>query len=126
MKDMIPIAVIDGHHATIPCILVVLVGKVSLYKDTTNFDKAVISTNRFYSEVWLFERSHRQFSAFDTIADLYFVRFHILSIQMSSQSGFDKVCFSFTYNMRKIEKHIFKYNYKKRCQKRFQKLKNEI
>ncbi len=34
----------------------------------------VISTNRFYSEVWLFERNHRQFSAFDTIADLYFVR----------------------------------------------------
>ena len=90
------------------------------------FDKAVISTNRFYSEVWLFERNHRQFSTFDTIADLYFVRIPRSIYTDEQTKWFDKVCFSFTYNMRKIEKHIFKYNYKKRCQKRFQKLKNEI
>ena len=105
MTDTIPIAVIDGHHATIPCILVVSGGARSAYIRTLpTFDKAVISTNRFYSEVWLFERNHRQFSAFDTIVDLYFVRIPRSVYTEEQTKWFDKVCFSFTYNMRKIEK----------------------
>ena len=41
-------------------------------------------------------------------------------------SFIDKLRFSFMYNFRKIEKHIFHYNYKKRCQQRFQQLKKKI
>lgn len=91
-----------------------------------DFQPDVISANRFYSEVWLFERKHRQFSAFDTIADLYFVRIPRSIYADGKPSFIDKLRFSFMYNLRKIEKHIFHYNYKKRCQQRFQQLKKKI
>ena len=40
------------------------------------FTPQAISGNRFYSEVWLYQLPHRTFSAFETIADLYFVRIY--------------------------------------------------
>ena len=88
------------------------------------FNTSVIESNRFYSEVWLFEKKHRQFSAFDTIADLYFVR-----LPRSIYAGvrtrlIDAITFVATYNWRKFQKHALNINYKQRCQKRFQQLKD--
>ncbi|MCR5077933.1 MAG: hypothetical protein K6A82_07855 [Prevotella sp.] len=91
-----------------------------------DFRQEVISSNRFYSEVWLFEREHRQFSAFDTIADLYFVRIPRSIYADGEPKLWDKICFSAVYNIRKMEKHVFKYNYKQHCQQRFQRLKSRI
>ncbi|GAB6982783.1 hypothetical protein [Prevotella dentasini] len=91
-----------------------------------DFRPPVIATNRFYSETWLFERKHRQFSAFDSIADLYFVRIPRSVYTDGTPCLRDKIGFSLMYNLRKIEKHIFHYNYKQRCQKKFQKLKQSI
>lgn len=91
-----------------------------------DFQSDIISSNRFYSEVWLFERNHQQFSAFDTIADLYFVRIPRSIYAERTPSFIDKLRFSFMYNFRKIQKHIFHYNYKQRCQQRFQQLKKNI
>lgn len=101
--------------------------KSDYIKRLPHFDKNIISTNRFYSEVWLFELSnHKQFSAFDTIVDLYFVRIPRSIYADKSPKAWEKVRFSLVYNIRKIEKHVFKYNYKQRCQQRFQKLKEKI
>ena len=33
-----------------------------------------IGGNRFYSEIWLYQKPHTTFSAFETVADLYYVR----------------------------------------------------
>lgn len=87
------------------------------------FDSNIIANNRFYSETWLFERPNKQFSAFDSIVDFYFV--HVPhSIYMEKHPPLKDIFrFVATYNFRKIAKHLFGYNYKKVNQKRFQKLK---
>jgi hypothetical protein len=100
--------------------------KSDYLKTLPDFEKDIISVNRFYSEVWLFERNHRQFSAFDTIADLYFVRIPRSIYTDGPTKLWDNIYFSLVYNIRKIEKHLFKFNYKQHCQQRFQKLKEKI
>lgn len=85
-----------------------------------------IRGNRFYSEVWLFSRKHRQFSPFDSIADPYFVRFPRSIYAEKNPPLWDRICFSLAYNARKVQKHVFHYNYKKRCQQRFQQLSNKL
>lgn len=98
----------------------------SLYIRTLpDFCEDVISHDRFYSETWLFEHSHKYFSAFDTTADLYFVRIPRSIYVQGNTKIMDKFRFIFMYNYRKIQKHVFGYNYKKRCQNKFQKLKNK-
>lgn len=97
----------------------------SLYIRTLpDFREDVIAHDRFYSETWLFENIHKFFSAFDTTADLYFVRISRSLYTKGATKVIDKLRFVFMYNYRKIQKHVFGYNYKKICQKKFQKLKN--
>lgn len=98
----------------------------SLYIRTLpDFREDVIAHDRFYSETWLFENTHKFFSAFDTTADLYFVRISRSLYTKGATKVIDKLRFVFMYNYRKIQKHVFGYNYKKICQKKFQKLKNK-
>ncbi len=98
----------------------------SLYIRTLpDFREDVIAHDRFYSETWLFENTHKFFSAFDTTADLYFVRISRSLYAKGAIKVADKLRFVFMYNYRKIQKHVFGYNYKKICQKKFQKLKNK-
>lgn len=98
----------------------------SLYIRTLpDFREDVIAHDRFYSETWLFENIHKFFSAFDTTADLYFVRISRSLYTKGATKVIDKLRFVFMYNYRKIQKHVFGYNYKKICQKKFQKLKNK-
>lgn len=90
-----------------------------------DFDEKLIRADRFYSETWLFTLNHRCFSAFGTVADLYFV--HIPhQIYDGSAGFFMRAKFVLTYNWRKFQKHVLHYNYKKRCQKCFQNLKTEL
>lgn len=97
----------------------------SLYIRTLpDFREDVIAHDRFYSETWLFENIHKFFSAFDTTADLYFVRISRSLYTKGATKVADQLGFVFMYNYRKIQKHVFGYNYKKICQKKFQKLKN--
>ncbi|WP_434501862.1 hypothetical protein [Prevotella sp.] len=97
----------------------------SLYIRTLpDFREDVIAHDRFYSETWLFENIHKFFSAFDTTADLYFVRISRSLYAKGTTKVADQLRFVFMYNYRKIQKHVFGYNYKKICQKKFQKLKN--
>lgn len=90
------------------------------------FTDELTRDNRFYSEVWLFERPVRVFSPFETVVDLYFVRIPRSIYTSAVPPLSDRLAFSMTYNWRKLLKHAFGYNYKKVCQKRFQKLKQEL
>ncbi len=90
------------------------------------FDARVIAHDRFYSEVWLYQLPHRTFSAFETVADLYFVRMPRSLYTSPKPALTDRVAFVLTYNWRKFLKHAFGYNYKARCQRQYQKLKASI
>ncbi len=95
------------------------------------FDEQVIADNRFYSEVWLYQKplsppyERRTFSAFETIADLYFVRIPRSLYTEKHPRLSDRLAFVITYNWRKFLKHAFGYNYKYRCQRRYQQLTKE-
>lgn len=95
----------------------------SYVRQLPEFNPSVIRQNRFYSEVWLFERVHNAFSAFDTVADLYFVDIPRSIYDDGKPRRWDVIRFVVAYNWRKIQKHLLHYNYKVRCQKRFQQLK---
>lgn len=95
----------------------------SYIKTLPDFCSEVITKDRFYSEIWLYEHSPNDFSAFDTIADLYFVRLPRSIYSEKKPRMTDVIRFIFMYNYRKTLKHLFGYNYKKRNQQRFQKIK---
>lgn len=82
--------------------------------------EATIGNNRFYSEVWLYTRPHTTFSAFETVVDLYFVRLPRSLYTTDNPPFWERFCFCWTYNWRKLLKHALGWNYKKRCQLRFQ------
>lgn len=90
------------------------------------FQKEVIRSNRFYSEVWLYERAHHDFSAFDTLADLYYVRILPSLYKREKPPLYEVFRFVLIYNWRKFLKHVFHINYKKRNQERFQRLISAI
>lgn len=90
------------------------------------FSREVVDTDRFYSEVWLFQKPNKVFSPFETVADLYFVRIPRTIYTMIIPPVCDRMAFAITYNWRKFLKHVFGYSYKKRCQRKFQKLKEDL
>lgn len=91
-----------------------------------SFDPEVIASDRFYSEVWLYQRRHRDYSAFDTVADLYFVNIPRSIYAEGKPRKADVLRFVAVYNWRKFLKHAFGYSYKKHCQQRFQKMKKAL
>lgn len=89
-----------------------------------DFIPEVIATDRFYSEIWLYQRPCKDFSAFDTVADLYFVNIPPSIYRDGQPRWRDVVRFVAVYNWRKFLKHAFGYNYKYQCQKKFQKIRS--
>jgi hypothetical protein len=84
-----------------------------------------IGGNRFYSEVWPFQRPHRVCSPFETVVDLYYVRIPRSIYTEERPKWTDRFRFVFTYNWRKFLKHVFHYSYKEQCQKRYQRWKKQ-
>lgn len=82
--------------------------------------------NRFMAEEWLLTKATRKFSAFDTVADLYFVNIPPTLYESGRHSRVDSLKFFAVYTFRKYQKKWFGYSYKKHCQERFQKLKAEV
>lgn len=80
--------------------------------------------NRFMAEEWLLTKVKKPFSAFDTVADLYFVNIPETLYVEGKHSVVDAICFFVVYTFRKYQKKWLKCSYKKKCQKRFQQLKN--
>lgn len=80
-------------------------------------------TNRFMAEEWLLTKARRPFSAFNTVADLYFVNIPPTLYERGRHSLIDSARFFLVYTFRKYEKKWLGISYKKKCQERFQKLK---
>lgn len=91
-----------------------------------DFEESVTRGNRFYSEVWLFQKPNRVFSSFETVADLYFLRIPRSIYTSPTPSIYDRWSFILVYNWRKFLKHAFGYDYKRRCQRRFQRLREGL
>ena len=89
-------------------------------------DNKTKADNRFKAEVWLLTKSRKPFSAFDTVADLYFVNITPDISSSERHSIWASFRFFCIYTFRKYQKKWFGYSYKKHCQERFQKLKAEV
>ena len=86
-------------------------------------DNKTKATNRFKAEECLLSKSRKPFSAFDTVADLYFVNITPDIYSSEHHSIGASLRFFLIYTFRKYQKKWFGYSYKKHCQDRFQKLK---
>lgn len=88
-------------------------------------DRQTKNDNRFKAEEWLLSKSRKPFSAFDTVADLYFVNISPAIYSSEHHSRLASFRFFCIYTLRKYQKKWFGYSYKKHCQKMFQRLKAE-
>ncbi len=80
--------------------------------------------NRFMAEEWLLSQpTAKPFSAFDTVADLYFVEIPASIYEDGKHSIKDGLQYCLVYTLRKYQKKWLGYSYKKHCQEKFQKLK---
>ncbi len=84
------------------------------------FPEKGLADNRFMAEEWLYKAAPRDFSAFDTLADLYFV-YADKALYASRRLPVIKwLRFVLTFNWVKTRKHLLKYDYKKKRQLRYQ------
>ena len=90
------------------------------------FDATRFSTDRFFAEEWLFKGIPKNYSAFDTMADLYYVDLPEALYVDGKKSLWEGMKFVFLYNIRKFRKQILKYDYKKNYQFRYQNLKDKL
>ncbi len=84
------------------------------------FDNGLIADNRFIAEEWLYKGRPKDFSAFDTLADLYSVYMDKSLYAAPKLPLLKWIKFVARFNFVKICKHVFGYDYKKRCQKSYQ------
>lgn len=83
--------------------------------------------NRFMAEEWLLSVPNAHpFSAFDTVADLYFVEIPTSLYEDNKHSILDAMRYCTIYTYRKYQKKWFGYSYKKHCQEKFQQLKQSL
>lgn len=87
------------------------------------FDFSRIAQDRFFAEEWLYKAKPRDFSAFDTMADLYYVYIPRALYADGRPGWWLKARYVLTYNAKKFRKQILHYDYKAHYQKRYQRLK---
>jgi hypothetical protein len=68
----------------------------------------------------------KAFSAFDTVADLYFVRIPPTIYEVGRHSLWDSLKYCTIYTYRKYQRKWFGYSYKQHCQQKFQQLKQSL
>lgn len=78
---------------------------------------------RFFAEEWLYQAHPKDFSAFDTMADLYYVYISPRLYGDEKPNFWEKAKFVLLYNARKFRKQILHYDYKAHYQKKYQRLK---
>jgi len=79
------------------------------------------NTDRFLAERWLYHGTPNDFSAFDTIALLYRVYLPPVFYQTNSKPILPLLKFVFRYNVVKIRKNIFRYDYDNHLNRKYQK-----
>ena len=85
---------------------------------TFTLDK--LKEGRFYAEEWLYTGKPQDFSAFDTMADLYYVNMEPCLYTNRKPPLIKVAAFVFKYNWHKFRKHALGYDYKKEFQRRYQ------
>lgn len=89
-----------------------------------DFDESRFAADRFFAEEWLFRSNPKSFSAFDTLADIYCVYMQPCLYRSDEKSSLTaRLQFTLRYNFVKLCRHVFGYDYKTACQKRYQRLK---
>lgn len=101
--------------------------KSAYFRSLNVLDEETKLHNRFMAEEWLLSKPDaKSFSAFDTVADLYFVEIPPSLYQDGKHSIYDALKFCIIYTFRKYQRKWFGYSYKKHCQERFQQLKQSL
>ncbi len=97
------------------------------FRTLDRLDESTKLTNRFMAEEWLLSKNTvKAFSAFDTVADLYFVEMPVSLYESGKRNMWQALRFCVVYTLRKYQRKWFGYSYKKRCQERYQKLKRTL
>lgn len=100
--------------------------KSSYLRRLPKFTLEHLNEGRFYAEEWLYTAQPRDFSAFDTMADLYYVNMEPC-FYANKRPPFWKVAgFVLKYNWHKFRKHALHYDYKTEYQRRYQVLRSKM
>lgn len=89
------------------------------------FSDKRIATDRFIAEEWLYKGGPKDFSAFDSLADLYYVYADRALYASKQLLVFKWLKFVLRFNWVKFCKHVFKYDFKAKRQKRYQVLRQK-
>ena len=89
------------------------------------FSDKRIATDRFIAEEWLYKGGPKDFSAFDSLADLYYVYADRALYASKRLPVFKLLKFVLRFNWVKFCKHVFKYDFKAKRQKRYQVLRTK-
>lgn len=87
------------------------------------FPEKRISTDRFIAEEWLYKGAPEDFSAFDTLANLYYVYMDSRLYTSPRLPVVRWIRFVLRFNWVKLRKHLFGYDYKANGQDRYQVLR---
>lgn len=66
---------------------------------------------RYYAEEWLYKGGPKDFSAFDTMADLYYVNMPRCLYAAPRTPLLTAIAFSLRYNLHKFRKHVLHYDF---------------
>lgn len=80
------------------------------------FPEKRIATDRFIAEEWLYKAGPKDFSAFDSLADLYYVYMDESLYASPKLPVLKWLRFVWCFNWVKLRKHLFKYDYKAKRQ----------
>ena len=89
------------------------------------FPENRIATDRFIAEEWLYKACPKDFSAFDTLADLYYVYIDKDLYASKRLPVLKLLRYVLRFNWVKLCKHVFKYDFKAKRQKRYQVLRQK-
>lgn len=96
----------------------------SLYlRRLPKFTLECLNGGRFYAEEWLYTAKPHDFSAFDTMADLYYVNMEPCLYADEHPPFCHITMFVLKYNWHKFRKHVLRYDYKAEYQHRYQVLR---
>jgi hypothetical protein len=81
-----------------------------------------MADDRMFAELWIYTGNNKAFSAFDTIVMLYRVFLPESLYKLVGPPLSDRIRFMLRFNFTKIAKKVFKYNYAKHNNDKFQKI----
>ena len=87
------------------------------------FPEERIAADRFIAEEWLYKGAPKDFSAFDTLANLYYVYMDEALYLSPKLPVLKWLKFVWCFNWVKVRSHLFKYDFKKNRLKRYQVLR---